>query len=54
MSHRGTDVLRTSGESKGLESGVDPRAAFTKNLKENFGMIVGHICNGTKIAYICR
>lgn len=35
MSLRGTKVFKTSGESKGLESGVEPKAALTRNLEEN-------------------
>lgn len=34
ISLNGTKVLSTSGESKGLERGVEPRAALTRNLKQ--------------------
>lgn len=33
MSLSGTSVFSTSGESNGLDNGVDPRAAFTRNLE---------------------
>lgn len=34
MSLNGTKVFKTSGESKGLDRGVEPKAAFTRNLKK--------------------
>lgn len=33
ISQSGTKVLKISGDSNGLESGVEPNAAFTKNLE---------------------
>jgi len=33
ISLSGTRVLRTSGESKGLDKGVEPRAALTRKLR---------------------
>lgn len=33
ISLSGTSVFKTSGESKGLDSGVEPKAAFTRNLQ---------------------
>lgn len=35
MSLSGTSVFSTSGESSGLDNGVDPRAALTRNLQAN-------------------
>lgn len=34
ISLSGTKVLRTSGESKGLDKGVDPKAALTRKLRK--------------------